>query len=1045
MDSPNTFQPPEIGQVVSVRKKRFTVIDIQENTADSSVINDVLISSMHLVHLSSIEDDDLGNEIAVIWQVEPGVKIEEKVQLPSPRRFDPPEKLEAFMNAVRWGAISSTDIQQLQAPFRSGIDIEDYQLEPLIRALQMPRANLLIADDVGLGKTIEAGLIVQELLFRNRAHSILVVCPAGLQIHWRDQMWDKFGLEFRMVDSEYLRLLRRKRGIHVNPWSHFPRLITSIDFLKRDYPLRLFKELLPSQITYPRKFDVLIIDEAHNVAPSGSGQYAVESQRTQAIRSIASHFEHRLFLSATPHNGYLESFTSLLDLLDNQRFARGVKPNPGQLEQVMVRRLKTELLNWNGSPRFPERIITPINVPYTEEEKQVHELLKQYCELRILNYASRADQFAVEFVLKLLKKRLFSSPAAFASTLEKHLQTLQKQKTARNEKPSIGILRRQIMKVEETFSDDEEFEEEVSNAVTTASNSQEALSGEEQAVIRQLQSWGEKAGGRADSKAKELIKWLESTLKTGGEWNDERVIIFTEYRATQNYLQLILSAHGFTQGGRLMALFGGMDIEEREQIKAAFQSHPALSPVRILLATDTASEGIDLQNFCHRLVHYEIPWNPNRMEQRNGRIDRHGQKHAPEVYHFVGASLEQYSRDDQGTLEADLEFLWVAVKKVEQIREDLGNVGPVIAASVEKAMLGQIRTLDTSIAEQKAQEIRRLTRFQADQKKKTREYMERLKESRLNLNLSPENTRIVVETALALAEQPPLIPARDVEGVEGQAYYLPALKGSWRNCMLGLGHPFTGVIRPIVFDSEFAKDRDDVVLAHLNHRLVQMSLRLLRAEVWTPDTEKGLSRVSIRSVANDLLDTPAAMAYGRLVVIGGDNQRLHEELITAGGEIREGRFRRIEQVGRVQSLLDASQPQPVPATLQTRLQEIWPGIESNLMLALEARMKQRLDGMQRLLDDRQAKEIEDITALLHELETAIEAELKTPGPIQLELWKDEERDQLRRDEEALSFRLNQIPGELEKEVNTIKAHYVDPQPRMYPVAVVFLVPERMVV
>jgi len=149
------------------------------------------------------------------------------------------------MNAVRWGAISSTDTRQLQAPFRSGIEIVDYQLEPLIRSLDMPRANLLIADDVGLGKTIEAGLIIQELLFRNRAHSVLVVCPAGLQIHWRDQMLEKFGLEFRIVDTECFRQLRRTRGIHSNPWSHFPRLISSIDFIKRDYPFRRLKELLP--------------------------------------------------------------------------------------------------------------------------------------------------------------------------------------------------------------------------------------------------------------------------------------------------------------------------------------------------------------------------------------------------------------------------------------------------------------------------------------------------------------------------------------------------------------------------------------------------------------------------------------------------------------------------------------------------------------------------------------------------------------------------------------------------------------------------------
>ena len=171
-----------------------------------------------------------------------------------------------------------------------------------------------IADDVGLGKTIEAGMVELELIIRNRARRILIVCPASLQIQWRDQMRDKFGLDFRIVDSDLMRDLRRKRGIHVNPWMHFPRLITSIDFIKRERPLRLFKETLPSEgeSIYPRRYDILVLDEAHNCAPSGRGKYATDSLRTQALRMMVPHFEHKLFLTATPHNGYQESFSALL-------------------------------------------------------------------------------------------------------------------------------------------------------------------------------------------------------------------------------------------------------------------------------------------------------------------------------------------------------------------------------------------------------------------------------------------------------------------------------------------------------------------------------------------------------------------------------------------------------------------------------------------------------------------------------------------------------------------------------------------------------------
>jgi hypothetical protein len=200
----------------------------------------------HLVTLQSVEDDGRGEELQVVWEIEPGATVFERTQLPDPRKgFDDPRRLDAFLDAVRWGAVASADVTRLNAPFRSGITIEDYQLDPVVRALQMPRANLLIADDVGLGKTIEAGLVVQELILRHRARSVLVVCPAGLQLQWRDQMRDKFGLEFRIVDSEAMKELRRRRGLHVNPWTHFPRLITSIDFLKRERPLRLFRETLP--------------------------------------------------------------------------------------------------------------------------------------------------------------------------------------------------------------------------------------------------------------------------------------------------------------------------------------------------------------------------------------------------------------------------------------------------------------------------------------------------------------------------------------------------------------------------------------------------------------------------------------------------------------------------------------------------------------------------------------------------------------------------------------------------------------------------------
>jgi SNF2 family DNA or RNA helicase len=851
MITTTTNSIPEIGQIVTVRQRRYVVSDIRQSTIPLEVLSKKGEKPQHLISLSSIEDDALGETLQVMWEIEPDARINEKSGLPDPAGFDSPKKFDAFINAVRWGAISSADVRSLQAPFRSGITIEDYQLDPLVRAVQMPRANLLIADDVGLGKTIEAGLIVQELILRNRARSILIVCPSSLQIQWRDQMRDKFGLEFRIVDSALMRELRRTRGLHTNPWTHFPRLITSIDFLKRDRPMRLFKEVLPSddEPKYPRKFDILIIDEAHNIAPVGRGKYATDSMRTMAIRTIAPHFEHKLFLTATPHNGYKESFTALLELLDNQRFARGIEPDRQQLQLVMVRRMKSELpAQFDGTPRFPKRHIQAIEVAYTPEEKQAHAWLKEYTELRQQNPKDNVERYATEFMLKMLKKRLFSSPAAFELTLEKHLKTLEKTKSPVDDhRPVFGILRQQLEAAEDEDTLDPEDESE-SDAILTASKLFRPVTPREKELLENLLTWSKRAAARPDSKIQALINWLKATIKPNGEWSNERVVIFTEYRATLNSLQSLLAAEGLSDKDRLMTLYGGMDDEKREAIKAAFQARPEISPVRILLATDAASEGIDLQNHCYRIVHMEIPWNPNRLEQRNGRLDRHGQTHDVEVLHFVSKGYKDQETNTWDThgegLEGDLEFLFRAVKKVEQIREDLGKVGPVIAQQVEEAMLGRRRRLDTAQAEKENEPVRKMLKFERDLRAQVTRHMEQLQETRQEMNFSPENCESIVETALELAGQRPLIPVKVAPLPESHlkkeitAYDLPVLTGSWAACAEGLPHPHTGQMRPIVFDHNTVDGRDDVVLAHLNHRLVQMSLRLLRAEVWSPASKK---------------------------------------------------------------------------------------------------------------------------------------------------------------------------------------------------------------
>ncbi len=635
----------------------------------------------------------------------------EKAGLPQISGWDSNDRQEAFLDAVRWGAVTNADRSFLQAPFRSGITIEDYQLDPLVRAVDMARVNLLIADDVGLGKTIEAGLVIQELLVRHRARTVFIVCPASLQVKWQIEMWEKFGLEFRIVDTVYIKQLRRERGIHANPWTSFPRLITSMDWMKSGEGIRLLKDILSPHITYPRKFDILVVDEAHNVAPAAAALYALESQRTRLIRTLSPHFNHRLFLTATPHNGYQESFTSLLELLDDQRFARTVMPDEKQKQRVMIRRLKSDIIDAEGKPVFPKRKIMALEVDYSAEEREIHSLLQKYTQSRSESVRGTRYSYCADFVHTLLKKRLFSSPLAFAMTLRKHQESLEaKRMKAQKQTIDERILRKAILKAEEDFSNDALAEEAQHEAVEVAGGFNVPLEQDQLQMLDKLTNWAEKSKNKADSKAAAILEWLESHLKTDGRWNDKRVILFTEYRATHVWLHEILASHGYG-GDRLMILHGSIKPEDRESIKAAFQAHPNVSSVRILLATDAASEGIDLQNHCNYLIHIEIPWNPNVMEQRNGRIDRHGQKESEVfIWHPVGKGFQQngdVKGIKVGQINGDHEYLMRAVLKVDAIREDLGSVGPVIAQQIEAAMLGRRGDLDTSYAEKKAEQARK--------------------------------------------------------------------------------------------------------------------------------------------------------------------------------------------------------------------------------------------------------------------------------------------------------------------------------------------------
>lgn len=1016
---------PEIGQLVEVRRRQWIVSDIDAATTDSGS------SLRHLLRLVSIDEDALGEEIEVVWELEPGAHVIERAGLPRVTALDDAETLGAFLDAVRWGAATNADRNYLQAPFRSGVSIEDFQLDPLVRAIDMARTNLLIADDVGLGKTIEAGLVMQEMLLRYRARTALILCPASLQEKWRTEMQEKFGLEFCIVDTEYVGRLRRERGLHSNPWTSFPRLIASMDWAKQGEALRLLRDTLPAHVTYPRKFDLLIIDEAHNVSPS-VGRYAVESQRTRLVRLVAPHFQHKLFLTATPHDGYTESFTALLELLDDQRFARNVIPSDTQLAQIMVRRLKSDLVDSDGRRIYPERRLEALPIHYPAEERELSNLLDRYVELRESH--SENARTVDRFVHQLLRKRLASSPAAFAVTLERHAATAEGRQARERSGGELDerILRRAIAKTEEDYSDDYQREDAEGQAIEEATRRTRPLTEEEHTLLTELRDKAAIASRRPDTKARAIVDWLQRRLKPDGQWNDIRVILFTEYRTTQAWMHEILASHGFG-GDQLMLLYGGMAPDDREAVKAAFQADPKDSPVRILLATDAASEGIDLQNHCHLLIHLEIPYNPNVMEQRNGRIDRHGQKAAAvEIWHPV---------DAEGGHGEDI---LRALRKLDAMREDMGSVNPVIAPQLPDLLEGRRREIDTRLIEERRAKARRFVKAERELRERISKLHERLLITRGEQGLTPEHVERTIRTALRLADKPDLVPITMDGCVNGKAFRVPQLPGSWAHCVDGLEHPYTGMIRPITFDHDLAKGRDDVVLVHLNHPLAQMSLRLLRAEIWARDDVKKLNRVTALSLPDDQLAGPAVVVISRLVVTGGNHHRLHEELTEAGGRLRDDGFRREERVTELRRWLDDAKPTSLPSHVFDALRTRFERHQEAILAAVDARSKDRLRHLTNTIDARRRREADDIRDLLSELERTLQAELaKDEDPQQLSLFSPDERTQLQRDRAAIEARLARIPIEREKEFAAIEARHTNLSDRTFPVAIVFFVPHSL--
>ncbi len=1085
---------PTPGELVHLRSRRWLVEEvIPSPSPDESPV----------VRLACADDDAQGQALEVYWSHEPDRLIleEEGWKDLAARGFDPPRMFAAFLHTLRWNCVTATDPSLFQAPFRAGIKIDAYQMEPLRKALRLPRVTLFIADDTGLGKTIEAGLIARELLLRRKAKTIVVSTPPSVLEQWKAELEERFGLVFEILDRAYLTRMRRERGFGVNPWNTHSRFLVShnllIDTTYAD-PLRAWLgDFLAGSL--------LILDEAHHAAPASGGRYGIETKFTRTIRDLAGRFEHRLFLSATPHNGHSNSFSTLMEILDPYRFTRGVKLRPKALEAVMVRRLKEDIREVQGG--FPRRDIVRVpldRLPEDAPELVLSRLLDEYRTAREERFASTSKraQAAAGLLVVGLQQRLLSSIEAFARSLKVHRQTVERQ-WEKGRAAAASTENASALFTLAPDADDDRAEwtpeaaeaEEASEiaAATDAAEAEsprdaaaEALWRREQALLDRMQAVAEAHRHLPDAKTRYLVDWIRENLcpelpafgtaakaamGPTPKWLNRRVLIFTENReGTKRYLREILeqAIEGTDRADERIEVIDGLTSStRRKEIQRAFNTDPARHPLRILLATDAAREGLNFQAHCTDLFHFDLPWNPGRIEQRNGRIDRKLQP-ADEVrcHYFV---LPQRAED---------RVLEVLVRKTETIKKELGSLSKVIDDDIERRLGGGIRHRD---AERLAREIDAAD-IDAERKQVTAEELEAARGRRADLEGQIEQCRNLLERSrkatgfeagpfrealscsLEILGAKPLAETTDEHG--RRVYAFPSLDRrigtdpSWASTLDTLRAPRPhnqklvewrreAPIRPVVFEDAGVLTEDTVHL-HLEQRVAQRLLARFRAQGFV---HHDLSRACLAQSRDSI---PRVILLGRLSLYGRGAERLHEELVPITARwIEPGQRKKAlepyarEAEGRTLDLLERSLGErgghaPGEAIQRQLLGAAARDIEE-LLPHLEPRAEEWAAAAVERLRERGEREARELRETLELQREQVRKELeKREGEDarQIDLgFNEEEKRQREADMRSWRGRLAHFENDLRDEPQRIRDFYEVKAQRIEPVGLIYLWPE----
>ena len=576
----------------------------------------------------------------------------------------------------------------------SKVDPLPHQIEAVYGyVLKLPRIRFLIADDPGAGKTIMAGLIIKELKLRNLVKNILIVTPGHLKDQWRRELKERFEEKFIVVDRNIL-----DAHYAENVWNREQQIITSIDFAKRE-------EILPSIAA--THFDLIVVDEAHKMSAYKYGEKLDKTSRYKLGEALSRISTNILFLTATPHKGDPENFRLFLDLLEpgffstNEMLMQSIK---NQDNPLFIRRIKEDLKDFEGKPLFLPRNVETVAFnlgTQSPNEKILYNELSRYVETQYNKALSQDKKRNVAFALVILQRRLASSTFALYRSLERRKNRLNDlingvQDHNRNNQHF------EYDDIEDMSEEDRWREEEVWETLSVAENRDE-LDKEISILNNLIQLAKDIIYKEEEIKLKQLKKSLKDLYAQNTESKEKKILVFTESRDTLDYLDKKIREWGY----KTNVIHGGMKLEDRVNAEKVFKNE-----TEVMIATEAAGEGINLQ-FCNLMINYDIPWNPNRLEQRMGRIHRYGQQKEVFIFNLVANDTREGK------------VLTRLFEKLEEIKVAMGSdkVFDVLGEVMQQTNLSQL-LMDASSNARNLDDILKEIDIVVDQ-----DYINKVKES----------------------------------------------------------------------------------------------------------------------------------------------------------------------------------------------------------------------------------------------------------------------------------------------------------------------------